>query len=119
MGNLEGAIITAIVFISIISMIKIILDYAMRKKLIEAGQVDSNVRYLYGMTTPAATSLKWGMVLMGVGIAVIIGKLVPYHMQDEITISAMFILAGLALVIFYFIAPKISNSSRSTSQTTN
>lgn len=110
MHSFSEAIQMAIVFFAIVAAIKIILDYSMRKRLIEKGLVDSKVRYLFSATSPAATSLKWGMVLMGIGIAVIIGKLVPYGMQDEITISSMFILAGLALVLYYFIAPKLDSS---------
>ncbi len=109
----------AIVFFAIVAAIKIILDYSMRKRLIEKGLVDSKVRYLFSATSPAATSLKWGMVLMGIGIAVIIGRLVPYRVQDEITISSMFILAGLALVLYYFIAPKLENSSEHVEQSSS
>jgi len=119
MESFHDAIIVAIIFFSVVAAIRIILDYSMRKKLIEAGLVDSNIRYLFSTTGPAATSLKWGMVLMGIGIAVIIGRLVPYRLQDEVTISSMFILAGLALIIYYFIAPKINNPASDSKQITS
>jgi len=103
-------LITGIVFISILLLIKYILDSRIKSKLIEKGLVDENVKYLYGNrlegNVPAA--LKWGIVLIGIGLAFMIGQLVPGEMQEEITISAMFLLAGLGLISYYFIGKKIS-----------
>ena len=83
----------------------------MRKKLIEKGLVDKNVKYLFKYGSPAQSSLKWGMVLVGIGIAIIIGRLVPYRWSDEVTVSAIFILAGLALIIYYIISPRVINGN--------
>ncbi len=99
----------AIGFFTICFVVKAFLDYFMRKRLIDKGLVDKNVKYLFSYGSPALSSLKWGMVLIGIGAAVIIGRLVPYRWSDEATISGMFVLAGLALVIYYFIAPKSSS----------
>lgn len=99
-----------IVFFSIGFVVKLILDYSMRKRLIERGLVDKNVKYLFSYGSPASSSLKWGMVLIGVGAAIIIGRIAPYRWSDEITVSGIFILAGLALVIYYVIAPKLKDN---------
>jgi hypothetical protein len=97
----------AIVFFAISFVIKSILDYSMKKKLIDKGLVDENVRHLFKYSGPANGSLKWGMVLVAVGGAVIIGRLAPYSWSDEATVSSMFILAGLALIVYYAISPKL------------
>jgi hypothetical protein len=106
----------AIGFFTICFVVKAFLDYFMRRRLIEKGLVDKNVKHLFKYGSPALSSLKWGMVLIGLGGAVIIGRLVPYRWSDEITISSMFILAGLALVIYYFIAPKTANGNEDAGQ---
>ena len=111
MVNIDDVLQMAIAFFTICFVVKASLDYFTRKKLIDKGLVDKNVKYLFKYGSPALSSLKWGMVLVGIGAAVIIGKLVPYRWSDEITISGMFILAGLALIIYYFIAPKASNGN--------
>jgi len=113
MNDLKEVLQMLIVFGSIAFIIKTFLDYSMRKKLIEKGLVDSNVKHLFRYGGPTSTSLKWGMMLIGIGAAVIVGRLVPYRIQDEVTISLMFILAGLALVIYYFIAPKLDKNGTS------
>ena len=107
--NFTDTIQMGIVFFTIGFVFKLIMDYSMKKKLIEKGLVDENVKHLFKYSSPASGSLKWGMVLLGIGIAVIIGRLVPYHWSDEATVASMFILAGLALIVYYAIAPKITN----------
>jgi len=102
-----------IVFFTIGFIVKLILDYSMRKRLIDRGLVDKNVKYLFSYGSPASSSLKWGMVLIGIGAAIIIGRLAPYRWSDEITVSGIFILAGLALVVYYAIAPKLKSNGDS------
>jgi hypothetical protein len=111
MDKLFEALQMLVVFATIAFIVKIALEYGTRKKLIDKGLVDENVRHLFNYAAPAASSLKWGMVLTGIGIAVLIGRLVPYRWEEEMTISLMFILAGLALIIYYVIAPKLRNRS--------
>jgi len=111
MDNLSDVLQMAIGFFTICFVVKASLDYFMRKRLIDKGLVDKNVKYLFQYGSPALSSLKWGMVLVGIGAAVIIGRLVPYRWTDEVTISGMFILAGLALIIYYFMAPKKPNGN--------
>ncbi|MGB2696376.1 MAG: DUF6249 domain-containing protein [Candidatus Zixiibacteriota bacterium] len=90
-------------------IVKIILEHFTRKKLIEKEMLDENVKYLYAdkPENRVLSSLKWGMILIGIGIAVFIGQIVPPELQEEVTIGGMFVLAGLGLVIYYLFANKI------------
>jgi len=112
--NLTGILITAIIFFSVIAFLKILVDAKIRHKLIDKGMVDENIKYLYPerseLNVPA--SLKWGMVLVGIGLGFVIGQLVPSHMSDEVTVGSMFILAGLGLILYYFVAKKMINKSK-------
>jgi hypothetical protein len=56
--------------------------------------------------------LKWGMVCMAIGIALFIGQIAPPDLVEEVTIGAMFVLAGLALVIYYPIANTMLKKSK-------
>jgi hypothetical protein len=99
-----------IAFFGVIAyVVKIILDNATRRKLIDKGMVDENVKYLYldKQKSPILSALKWGMVAIGVGIAIFIGQMVQPDMREEVTIGCMFIFGGLALVIYYAIANKM------------
>lgn len=105
-----AAIIVAIVFISIVTIVKMFLDHSLRRKLIEKGMVDEKVKYLYASAfeNQVPSSLKWGMVLTAIGIALFIGQFVPYSFREEAMISGMFIMAGLALIVYYFMASRMA-----------
>jgi len=104
--NMEPAIILGIIGIFFLALVKMLSDSRLRNKLIDKGMVDENVKYLYTNQQEAAvpSSLKWGMVLIGVGAAFLIGQLVPSHVSGEVTVGSMFIFAGLGLLIYYAIA---------------
>jgi hypothetical protein len=96
-------------FITVAVIVKIGLDHRTRQKLIDKGMVDENVKYLYRENgeTRALGTLKWALVLIGIGLAVIIGQIVPSRMSEEITIAGMFLLAGVGLLVYYAIAAKV------------
>ena len=54
--------------------------------------------------------MKWGLVLIGIGLALFIGQLFPYDIKEEITIGGMFFLAGVGFLIYYFIVKNISGA---------
>jgi len=99
-----------IIFFGVVAFIvKIILEHQTRKKLIEKGMLDENVKYLYADRPEdrILPSLKWGMILIGVGIAFFIGQLVPPDLAEEVTIGGMFLFAGLGLILYYVIANRM------------
>jgi hypothetical protein len=104
-----AAVPLMVFFGAVAYVVKIILDNSTRKKLIDKGMVDENVKYLY-LDKPQSqilSALKWGMVAIGVGIAIFIGQMVQYDLREEVTIGCMLIFGGLALVIYYAIANRM------------
>ena len=111
-GEMVPIIIVPVIFFSFVAVVKIISDNTVRRKLIEKGALDENIKYLFTPTsTNVPSSLKWGMVLIAVGAAIWIAQLVPYSFQEEAIVSGMLIMGGLALIVYYFIASKLFNSS--------
>ena len=96
-------------FIAIAVIVKIALDHRTRQKLIDKGLVDEKVKYLYRENGDrrALGTLKWALVLIGIGLAVVIGQLVPERMMEEITAAGMFLLAGVGLLVYYAIASRV------------
>jgi hypothetical protein len=98
-------------FVVVAVIVQIIFDYKLKVRLIEKGLVDEKVKYLYqkhaGQSVPS--SLKWGMVLFGIGVAFIVGRFAPYDIADEVTVAGMFIMAGLALLIYAFIVYRVEH----------
>jgi hypothetical protein len=104
-----------IVFLVVLVVIvKIIVENRTRHKLIDKGLVDENIKYLFPSKPKSQplSSLKWGMVCMAIGIALFIGQIAPPDLVEEVTIGAMFVLAGLALVIYYPIANTMLKKSK-------
>jgi hypothetical protein len=101
-------------FIAIAVIVKIALDHRTRQKLIEKGLVDEKVKYLYRENgdTRALGTLKWALVLIGIGLAVVIGQLVPDRMMEAITAAGMFLLAGVGLLVYYAIASRVMGRNK-------
>jgi hypothetical protein len=106
MAGLIGGLAT---LATIAIIIKLALDYRMRRQLIDKGMVDENIKNLYQTSGEAGplSSLKWALVLIGLGLAIVIGQIVPHHMTEEITFAGMFLFAGLGLLVYYAIASKM------------
>lgn len=119
MQNMVEIIVPVASFIFIFMLVKYFLDYRTRQKLVEKGLVDEKVKFLFAekMDAQFMSSLKWGLVLIGIGIAVFIGQSVHTDKSEEITAGAMFVLAGLALLIHYGIANRLSKKSKSNGPT--
>lgn len=104
-----------IVFFGVVAyVVKIILENATRRKLIDKGMVDENVKYLYADRPKSRilSALKWGMVAIGIGIALFIGQMVEHDLQRQVTFGCMLIFGGLALVIYYAIAKRMLDKSK-------
>ena len=108
MGNFHDIAIVAIVFFSIVSVIKIVSDNVLRQKLVKAGELDENVKYLFynGANVNPYASLKWGLILVGVGLALFLGQVFPNQIYDEGALGLVFIFAGLALFVHYHMVKK-------------
>ena len=78
--------------------------HAERMAIIDKGLSEEQLSYLLKSKkamTNSTWSLKLGAVLVGVGLAVIIGSLVPYDLQEEFTTGLVFMLPGIALLLVY------------------
>ena len=101
------------VFGGIAVIIKIIADSITRHKLINKGMVDEKVKNLFTKDAQLQrlSSLKWGLVLVGVGLALFISQVADEYITDESVFGLMFIFAGIAFLIYYGIARKHLNGT--------
>ncbi len=73
-----------------------------RMALIESGQ-DAGI---FNRTSKSLSSLKWGLVMVAIGLGLGIGITTDISMDNDgpvITFPAVFICAGMALLIFYYL----------------
>jgi len=108
MQDMMPVFIVAICFFSFIAFVKIVSDNKIRHKLIEKGMVDEKAKFLYAnrFEHQGPGSMKWGFVLIGVGLAFIMGQFFP-DISGEITIGCMFLFAGLGLILYYIFAKRM------------
>ena len=111
---LQEVLIPAVVFGSIAAIIKIILDNRLKHKLIDKGMVDENVKFLNYSTaqTQRLSSLKWGMVLVSIGLALLISYIWPELFDDGGTFGLMFLFAGIGFLIYFGISQKFIDNNK-------
>ena len=99
-------------FFAIAYIIKVISDNRVRNRLIEKGEFDKKINDLFNNNVQQKSlhSVKWGLVLVGIGLALFIGQLFPYDIKEEITIGGMFFLSGVGFLVYYFIVKNMSES---------
>lgn len=112
-AEVMSALIVGIIFLSVLGFVKILADNKIRSKLIDKGMVDENIKHLYtghfSANVPGA--LKWGLALIGIGAAFLIGLIVPVDVQGEVTVGSMFLLAGFGFIIYYIVARRMNGGS--------
>ncbi len=94
----------------VLELVKVVSESRLRNKLVDKGMVDEKVKLLLESRPLAQfdSSLKWGIVLIAMGLAFLfaygIYRWVPSDIRGEITAGAVFFMAGLGMIIYYFIA---------------
>ena len=91
----------------ILALIKQIMGHRLRNKILsKETPPDVTTRLLEpeSSRSRAMSSLKWALVLIGVGLGVAFGQFVPSHMQDNMTMAGIFVFAGLGYFIYFLIA---------------
>lgn len=108
MGDLTPVFVLLVIFGGIIGIIRVIQDSRLRQRVLEKGTIDDQTRHLLtrGYGAGHLNNLKWGMVLVAVGAAALIGQFLPYDMNDGGVVGLMLVFAGLAFLIYYPIAQK-------------
>ena len=105
MNNLNNIIMPSIVFYAIVTVIKIIVDSRLKHKLIDKGMVDETAKVVFEPVKQFSplSSVKWGLLLVSVGAALMMIQILPRLFSDEGAVGLLFIAAGAALFVNYFI----------------
>lgn len=110
MEDMVPVLVLTVIGYFVLELVKVVSESRIRAKLIEKGVVDEKIKVLGGLqqAMESASSLKWGLVMIAVGLAFIlvfaIQSWVPQEFRGEITAGAVFSMAGLAMIIHYLIA---------------
>ncbi len=100
----NGEILIPIAFFaSIIVVVYLLLRRKERISLIEKGQSAT----IFETRKNVPQALKWGMLLIGIGVGIFIGRILALYTamgEEESFFSMVFLCGGISLVLFHFIA---------------
>lgn len=110
---MEEFLIPIVMFGATVMCFKIITDYKLRKKIIDSGLVNEKLDGLFQKEVISLASLKWGLVLLGMGAAFVVGTLfIPAEIRDKITIGLILGFGGIGFLIYFGIASAIEKNKK-------
>ncbi len=112
MLDLGEVLIVLTVFGSVVTIVKTVADYRVKIRYLEKGPEGAPTKPLnLWMETGVDSSLKWGLVCLFVGVAVLIIQMMPGYFDEKAVLGGMFVAAGLGLLLYYFISDMRKKSS--------
>ncbi len=95
-----------VIFPVIAYIVKMALNYATRKQMIEKGLVGEEAAKMFKTDSEVflPSSLKWGLVLLFVGVVIVVLQVLPTYVSSEIYFGVMLMAAGVAMLIYYGLA---------------
>ncbi len=98
------AVITPLVAGAVLTL-KIIADTYLKRKIINTNAPESLADAVLGASKSknADSALKWGLVVVGLGISMIFIEIFPTAKSTSLSIGIMFLGAGAGLLAYYFI----------------
>ncbi|MBL7110835.1 MAG: hypothetical protein ISS19_02700 [Bacteroidales bacterium] len=97
-------------FATIVLIVYLFLRRKERATLIEKGQSAT----IFETRKNVPHALKWGMLLIGIGIGIIIGRILAFYTamgEEESFFSMVLLCGGIALVIYHFIARNLQKKN--------
>ena len=104
----SDVLIVGIVFFSVVAIVKIVADQRTRHKILEQGIENEKIQNFFSaqFELHSLSSIKWGMVLVGIGLAALVSQFFPREFTEEAALGLIFIFAGLGFLIYYPIAER-------------
>lgn len=95
-------------FLAIVSIIKLITNYQIKKKMIEAGYVnEENTALLKNQEAESRLSaLKWGILILMAGIALLLLEFIPYNGNSPFVYGFIAVFVAIGFLIYYQFAKK-------------
>ena len=101
-------LIPVAMFFVVAIIVKIVSDNRIRHKLIDKDMVDENLKYFYlkRFAIHPLSNIKWGFILVGISIPLLLDQFFPDYFTGEGIMGLMFLFAGIGFIIYYFIAKR-------------
>lgn len=110
---MDEVLIPIVLFVSMVTGVilftKTITDYRLRKKLIDKGLVNENANSILQTESAEASKyapLKWGLIVLMGGIALIIINYLPYDGDEPMPYGIFSVAISIGFLIYYFYVKK-------------
>lgn len=98
--------VIGIIFFGIVSIIRAITDYQLRRKLIQLGHVDKHAAdVLQKPQDSRLSSLKWGLVILFGGIGLIIISTIDMDHDSPLPFGIEAVCLAIGFLVYYFASP--------------
>ncbi len=106
--------VIGIIFFGVVSIIRAVTDYQLRRKLIQLGHVDKEASYLLRRASDnQAASLKWGLIILFGGLGLIIISITGIESQNSaLPLGVVLVSVSIGFLLYHFLR-------RNASQPTN
>jgi len=101
---MQDVLMAAVIFSAFVLVITNFFDYRIRRLLVKEGHVDKNVKNILSASPPRFPkfdSLKWGMVIAAIGLAMILIQIFPHTFHQDGGLGLVLLFAGAALLLNY------------------
>ena len=97
--------VIGIIFFGVVSIIRAITDYQLRRKLIQLGHVDKEaVSLLQKSGDNRAASLKWGLIILFGGIGLIIISITGIESQNSaLPLGVVAVSVSVGFLLYYYL----------------
>ncbi|MEM6842218.1 MAG: DUF6249 domain-containing protein [Bacteroidota bacterium] len=101
-------IVVGIIFFSVVSIIRTITDYQLRRKMIQMGHVDPNsIAILKKQRSSRMESLKWGLIILFIGIGFMIISLPSININSPLPFGIMAVCVATGFLTYFVISKRV------------
>jgi hypothetical protein len=100
---LTPVFVLGIIFGTVLGIVYLSIRSKERKMLVERG-LDARI---FETKTRVPSSLKWGLLMVGLGVGIIIGRILAEYTvmsEESAFFSMIFLCGGISLLIYHFMA---------------
>ena len=103
--------VLAVIFYGIVSIIRAIADYQLRRRLIQSGHVDPSVSgILHPPQDNRLMALKWGLIILFGGMGLIIISLFDMSSHSALPFGIEAVSIAIDFLTYYFASQRVTDS---------
>lgn len=110
MYDLIAILIPIILAVCIVVVIKIIEDYRLKRRLVEVGSEEAQIRAILSTdhASKRRSELKWSSVLISIGAGFALMAVLGLDAEDPMSYALLFGTTGVGLLLFRWLDPPAS-----------